>query len=95
MNVKADGDGYDIGLRMTTSRTLFRREGSDDGWRVDFDFNYAISLHGALFTTTGSFEAESVDQLTKEAYDEDETGLFFRPVAALQPIFSVNDRVSS
>lgn len=86
MDVKASGDGYDIGLRYVKSKT-FKHQGR-------IDWNYALSLHAAYFYTDGSFEALSVDKQYGEAYDEEEWGFFFRPLVSLQPIISIGKSVS-
>lgn len=92
MNVKASGDGYDIGVRVVSSRTFNRQEKSGGGKFIDW--NYALSLHAAFFSTNGSFEARSVDGQWGEAYKEEELGIFLRPVISLQPILSITDLVS-
>lgn len=86
MDVKASGDGYDIGLRYVKSKTFFRQN------RIDW--NYALSLHAAYFYTDGSYEALSDDNQYGESYDEEEWGMFFRPVVALQPLVSVSNSIS-
>lgn len=86
MDVKASGDGYDIGLRYVKSKTFKHQD------RIDW--NYALSLHAAYFYTDGSFEALSINKQEGEAYDEEEWGFFFRPVVSLQPIISISNSVS-
>ncbi len=86
MDVKASGDGYDIGLRYVMSKTFIRQD------RIDW--NYALSLHAAYFHTKGSFDALSVDNQYGESYDEEEWGIFLRPVVSLQPIVSISDSIS-
>lgn len=78
------GNGFDIGVRGISSRTLYRQMGRD-GRRL-VDWNYALSLHAAFYTMNSTFKGESVDKLDLETYEEEETGIFLRPVAALQPI---------
>jgi len=92
MNVKASGSGFDIGIRMVSSRTVFHQKKADGSKFIDW--NYAISYHFAYFTTDGSFEARSVDGQWGEAYDEEEYGIFFRPVIALQPIVPLTNLIS-
>ena len=86
MDVKASGDGYDIGIRYVKSKTFIRQD------RIDW--NYALSLHAAYFYTDGSFDALSVDNQYGESYDEEEWGIFLRPVVSLQPIVSISDSIS-
>lgn len=86
MDVKASGDGYDIGLRYVMSKTFIRQD--------KIDWNYALSLHAAYFYTDGSFDALSVDNQYGESYDEEEWGIFLRPVVSLQPIVSISDSIS-
>ena len=92
MNVKASGNGYDIGIRMVSSRRMYHQEKADGSRFIDW--NYAISCHLAYFATDGSFEARSTDGQWGEAYDEEEYGIFFRPVFALQPIVSLTNLIS-
>jgi len=86
MDVEASGDGYDIGFRYVKSRTFLRQN------RVDW--NYALSLHAAYFYTDGSYEALSDDKQYGESYDEEEWGIFLRPVVSLQPLVSISNSIS-
>lgn len=86
MDVEASGDGYDIGFRYVKSKTFFRQN------RIDW--NYALSLHAAYFYTDGSYEALSDDNQYGESYDEEEWGIFLRPVVSLQPLVSISNSIS-
>lgn len=92
-NIKAscDGSGYDLGFRLIMSRN-FHRSAAEDGTSI-VDWNYALSLHTALYYTEAQYSARSFDMLDESAYSEWEGGLFLRPVAALQPMIHLHRNV--
>lgn len=92
VKVSHSGSGWDIGARIVSSRTLYKQLGSD-GKRF-IDWNWAWALHAALFSTEGSFRGASVNGQEVEAYSEEETGIFLRPVVALQPIIRMGNVLS-
>lgn len=92
VNIDHTGSGYDIGARIVSSKTLHKQLGRD-GKRF-IDWNYALSLHAAWFSTDGTFSGRSTDGQFVEVYDEEESGIFLRPVIALQPIIRLTDGLS-
>ncbi|MBT3584137.1 MAG: hypothetical protein HN509_04485 [Halobacteriovoraceae bacterium] len=74
------------------SKTLGTNTYKDGTKFVEWIWNY--SFHLAVYRLDSSFAAVSVDGQTGQSYDEKETGLFFRPVIAIQPIIHITERFS-
>lgn len=92
ITTSCDGSGYDIGFRLALSRT-FHKSVTGSGFTA-VDWNYAFSFHTALYWTEARYSARSYDGLDRSGYSEWEGGLFFRPVAALQPVVHLHPNVS-
>lgn len=89
--VDISGDGVDLGARLLWSTTFFQQKRGDG--RPFIDWNYAVSFHGAFFYLDGTFEGRSTDGLNANVYDEEEWGIFLRPIAALQPVIHLSEKV--
>ena len=88
VNEDQDSTGFDVGLRYVTSRTL-RQYGRDGGTR--WDLNFVYSFHVAAFYSEATVTALSASGSSGNTYDEEEFGLFIRPVVAIQPIVYLNN----
>jgi len=92
IKASCDGHGYDLGFRLIMSRN-FHRSPAEDGTSI-VDWNYALSLHTALYYTEARYSARSIDMLDASGYSEWEGGVFLRPVIALQPMVHLHRNVA-
>ena len=92
VDVDYKGNGLNLGARYLSSTTLFQWQSSGSGIKIDWDFAY--SLHAAIFSIKSDISATSRDGLDRNVYKEESYGLFIRPVVAFWPNIRFNEYFS-
>lgn len=91
VDIDADGDGFDLGVRYMGGYSLAKSEFA--GGRM-IDWNLALSLHAALYHLDIKNTADSAGGVDSNHYEAKEKGLFLRPAVSIQPIIELGKGVS-
>lgn len=92
VNVDQKSDGNDFGIRAVYSHSILKQKNAAGA--IIADWNIAFGLHASWFSLDSEYDAMTVDNQYGQFYTEESSGLFVRPVIALQPKIQATDRVS-